>query len=165
MLCLFAGLDLVAWLLCYLFYPETARISLEELRAVFEVPLKMQARYRMMRLRYLWQYYVRRWDVDEPEPIDHWYKSYLKAQEEIQRRRMRLDRESDARSSTVSEIDRGEIGTDPENERLRRELGSVLREIEELKREVEDIERMARDGLAGASSTTMVPERGRESRD
>lgn len=75
MLCLFMGLDLVGWALCYLFYPETARISLEELRVVFEVPLGAQARYRVMWLHYLFNYFVLwRKDEEQPDPIHIWYK-------------------------------------------------------------------------------------------
>ena len=77
MLCFFMGLDLVGWALCYLFYPETARISLEELRAVFDVPLGAQARYRIIWLRYLWQYYgMWRKDAEQPEPLHYWYKDW-----------------------------------------------------------------------------------------
>lgn len=86
LLCLFAGLDLIAWLLCYLFYPETAGINLEELRAVFEVPLGAQARYRFLYLQCLFKHYiVALWTkeyVEFPDPLHIWWREQPKSEKE-----------------------------------------------------------------------------------
>lgn len=88
LLWLFVGLDLIAWLLCYMFYPETARISLEELRAVFDVPLEAQARYRLLYLRCIFEHYITsRWtgvEVEFPDPIHVWWRDQPKTHQEKQ---------------------------------------------------------------------------------
>lgn len=83
---LFVGLDLIAWLLCYLYYPETARISLEELRAVFDVPLSAQARYRVLWLKCAFKAYtLAKWTkeyVEFPDPMHVWWRDQPKSEEE-----------------------------------------------------------------------------------
>lgn len=173
LLCMFAGFNLIAWALCYFFYPETARISLEELRAVFEVPLGMQARYRWNYIKYLWKWYVMRHNVEQPEPIHLWYKHLCQEREEAEKRKLeRLDA-----SSQVAELEDPGLmpaaSNDQESVRLRGELDRALRENADLKRRMESL--MAGQGGAGQtidspigqgpSSTTFVPERTERGRD
>lgn len=164
LLCLFAGLNLIAWALCYFFYPETARISLEELRAVFEVPLGMQARYRWTYIKFLWSWYVLRRLEDEPEPIHLWYKNVCKEREEAEKRRQ----EQSEAGSQIAELEDNSLmhgaNTDPESVRLRGELDRALRENADLRRMMESMrgpqEVTDHNGIGqGASSSTFVPGR------
>ncbi|KAF2103799.1 MFS general substrate transporter [Rhizodiscina lignyota] len=182
MLCFFMGLDLVGWALCYLFYPETARISLEELRAVFDVPLGDQARYRIMYLHYLFNYYVlRRKNEEQPEPIHIWYKEwsqYRPSREEIVAKKRRLKEERrrmrDEKRHATQTHDEVEVSIDDEAEDGERSIMQLELERErtrnaELMRRIEELERSAGRGSsrsqgddgrhvgASASSTGFLP--------
>ncbi|KAF2280456.1 MFS general substrate transporter [Westerdykella ornata] len=45
---LFAGLNVIAFVLCYLYVPETKGRTLEELRSTFDLPTRIHIRYRML---------------------------------------------------------------------------------------------------------------------
>ncbi|KAI9688236.1 MAG: hypothetical protein M1822_001742 [Bathelium mastoideum] len=66
---LFAGLNVVAWVLAYLLVPETARIGLEELNDIFEVPTTEHIKYQIAMAR--WKFGL---DAEEPPPLYVWAK-------------------------------------------------------------------------------------------
>ena len=75
LLCLFAGLNVVAFALAYLLVPETARIGLEELNDIFEVPTRMHMAYQIAVARWMFNYHIRRLkNVEEPAPLYVWVK-------------------------------------------------------------------------------------------
>ena len=71
---LFAGLNVVAFALAYLLVPETARIGLEELNEIFDVPTTMHIKYQIAMARWTFNHYIRRLDEEEPAPLYIWAK-------------------------------------------------------------------------------------------
>ncbi|KAF1978786.1 MFS general substrate transporter [Bimuria novae-zelandiae CBS 107.79] len=75
-LAIFAGLNLVAFVLVYLFVPETRRRTLEELQFTFDLRTRWHVEYRVTYIRhhftkYWWQYLTRK-DVPPPLPFYRW---------------------------------------------------------------------------------------------
>lgn len=75
-LSIFAGLNLVAFVLVYLFVPETRRRTLEELQFTFDLRTRWHVQYRVTYIRkhvakYWWQYLTRK-DVEPPLPFYRW---------------------------------------------------------------------------------------------
>jgi hypothetical protein len=75
-LAIFAGLNVVAFFLVYLFVPETRRRTLEELQYTFDLPTRLHVDYRA---HYIRQYLVKnawkiltRQDVRPPVPFYRW---------------------------------------------------------------------------------------------
>ncbi|KAK7948210.1 uncharacterized protein PG986_009096 [Apiospora aurea] len=65
----YAAWNLVGWALVLLFVPETKEKTLEELDAVFNVPLRCIARYGVDQALYFWGHYLlRRRDLAAPKP-------------------------------------------------------------------------------------------------
>ena len=62
----YAAWNLVGWLLVLLFVPETKEKTLEELDAVFDVPLRKVAAYGLKQVPYFWGHYVFRQDLAKP---------------------------------------------------------------------------------------------------
>lgn len=68
--CFYAGLNVVAFVMIYLFVPETSKLSLEELDSVFEVPTKeFQAYNRNKVLPHWWKTTVLRRKLPALEPL------------------------------------------------------------------------------------------------
>ncbi|RYP11000.1 hypothetical protein DL764_000297 [Monosporascus ibericus] len=62
-LSLFAGLNIIAWVLCFLFVPETKGRTLEELRLIFDIPTKDHIKYRVKFVGpWLAKRYLRPWN-------------------------------------------------------------------------------------------------------
>ncbi|KAK6845080.1 hypothetical protein PG995_015190 [Apiospora arundinis] len=64
----YAAWNLVGWVLVLLFVPETKEKTLEELDAVFNVPLRSIARYGVHQFLYFWGRYILRRDLEAPKP-------------------------------------------------------------------------------------------------
>ncbi|KAK8087032.1 hypothetical protein PG994_002006 [Apiospora phragmitis] len=64
----YAAWNLVGWVLVLLFVPETKEKTLEELDAVFDVPLRRIARYGVDQALYFWGHYLLRRDLAAPKP-------------------------------------------------------------------------------------------------
>ncbi|KAK8094556.1 hypothetical protein PG997_001241 [Apiospora hydei] len=64
----YAAWNLVGWVLVLLFVPETKEKTLEELDAVFNVPLRRIARYGVDQALYFWGHYLLRRDLAAPKP-------------------------------------------------------------------------------------------------
>ncbi|KAK8039242.1 hypothetical protein PG993_007653 [Apiospora rasikravindrae] len=64
----YAAWNLVGWALVLLFVPETKEKTLEELDAVFNVPLRRIARYGLDQALYFWGHYLLRRDLVAPKP-------------------------------------------------------------------------------------------------
>lgn len=78
-LSIFAGLNLVAFVLVYLFVPETRRRTLEELQYTFDLPTRLHVKYRRVYIRRyffenVWQF-VRGEKVKPPVPFYRWARS------------------------------------------------------------------------------------------
>ncbi|KAI1506519.1 sugar transporter-domain-containing protein [Biscogniauxia marginata] len=63
----YAAWNLVGWVLVLLFVPETKEKTLEELDAVFDVPLRSTVRYGADQALYFWGCYVFRRDIQPPK--------------------------------------------------------------------------------------------------
>jgi MFS family permease len=63
---LFAGLNIVAFILCFLFVPETKGRSLEELQFTFDLPTRLHIRYR---IRYITQWLAKRFALPITDKI------------------------------------------------------------------------------------------------
>lgn len=63
----YATWNLIGWVLVLLFLPETKEKTLEELDAVFNVPLRSLMSYGVKQFFYFWGHYVLRRDVPKPE--------------------------------------------------------------------------------------------------
>ncbi|KAK8165392.1 hypothetical protein IWX90DRAFT_484980 [Phyllosticta citrichinensis] len=84
---LFAGLNVVAFVMIFLWVPETKQRTLEELNAIFEVPTRRHMRYQIMKtIPWLWRRYVLRKDVDK-EPLYVFNREKGEAQREMASRR------------------------------------------------------------------------------
>jgi hypothetical protein len=75
-LSIFAGLNIVAFFLVYLFVPETRRRTLEELQFTFDLSTRLHVKYRAVYIRkhlvkYFWKY-VTRQKVRPPIPFYRW---------------------------------------------------------------------------------------------
>ncbi|KAF2004169.1 MFS general substrate transporter [Amniculicola lignicola CBS 123094] len=75
-LSIFAGLNLVAFVLVYLFVPETRRRTLEELQYTFDLSTRWHVEYRARYIRQhffknFWKYLARK-EVDPPIPFYRW---------------------------------------------------------------------------------------------
>ncbi|KAH7327545.1 major facilitator superfamily domain-containing protein [Rhexocercosporidium sp. MPI-PUGE-AT-0058] len=71
-LSLFATLNLVAFVLCFLFVPETKGRSLEELRSIFDIPTREHIKYRCTCVApWLW----RKFPHFVKAKVDWWFKS------------------------------------------------------------------------------------------
>ena len=64
----YAAWNLVGWLLVLLFVPETKEKTLEELDAVFDVPLRKIAAYGLKQVPYFWGHHILRQDLAKPTP-------------------------------------------------------------------------------------------------
>lgn len=152
---LFVGLNLIAWLLCYLFYPETARISLEELRAVFDVPLGAQARYRILYLHCLFRHYIiALWTkeyVEFPDPIHVWWREQPRTNEEkraqsrlqkqerrAMREQHRLERQARKEAKRNVSAGHGVAGHAEEMRRMQDELEQSRQREAELSRQLQE---------------------------
>lgn len=75
-LSIFAGLNVVAFVLVLLFVPETRMRTLEELQYTFDLPTRWHVAYRMgyirKHIRDNWWGYLTRKDVDPPIPFYEW---------------------------------------------------------------------------------------------
>ncbi|KAH8725445.1 major facilitator superfamily domain-containing protein [Phaeosphaeriaceae sp. PMI808] len=76
-LSIFSGLNLVAFVLVYLFVPETRMRTLEELQFTFDVPTSLHVRYRALYIsKHLrqnwWKYLMRKKIADEDVPIAYY---------------------------------------------------------------------------------------------
>lgn len=76
-LSIFAGLNLVAFVLVILFVPETKGRTLEELQYTFDLPTRWHVRYRAtyVRVKFMknwWKYVTRREIPDEDIPIEYY---------------------------------------------------------------------------------------------
>ncbi|KAH7361111.1 major facilitator superfamily domain-containing protein [Pyrenochaeta sp. MPI-SDFR-AT-0127] len=75
-LSIFAGLNLVAFVLVYLFVPETRMRTLEELQYTFDLPTRWHIAYRIgyirKHVRDNWWRYLTRKEVDPPIPFYEW---------------------------------------------------------------------------------------------
>lgn len=75
-LSIFAGLNLVAFILVYLFVPETRMRTLEELQYTFDLPTRWHIAYRAQyiqkHVRKHWVEYLSRKKVDPPIPFYEW---------------------------------------------------------------------------------------------
>ncbi|KAI1260780.1 hypothetical protein F5Y18DRAFT_419923 [Xylariaceae sp. FL1019] len=63
----YAAWNLVGWVLVLLFLPETKEKTLEELDAVFNVPLRSIMRYGMAQAAYFWGHMILRRKMDPPQ--------------------------------------------------------------------------------------------------
>ncbi|KAK7942452.1 uncharacterized protein PG986_011565 [Apiospora aurea] len=82
---LYAFLNLVAFVLVFLFVPETRQRGLDELDEVFSVRTRDFARYQAVEYLPWWlRRYVLRQDVEEPKPLHHevQYRSVLQGEQE-----------------------------------------------------------------------------------
>lgn len=80
-LSIFVGLNLVAFVLVFLFVPETKQRTLEELQYTFDMPTRLHVRYRAVYIRehlveHAWDY-VRRRKVRAPTPFYRWARNEL----------------------------------------------------------------------------------------
>jgi hypothetical protein len=87
-LSIFAGLNLVAFVLVYLFVPETKGRTLEELQYTFDLPTVWHVRYRATYIQKhirnnWWRYLMRKQIADDQVPIEY----YEWARIEIERKR------------------------------------------------------------------------------
>ncbi|KAK7977525.1 hypothetical protein PG996_003579 [Apiospora saccharicola] len=64
----YAAWNLVGFVLVLFFVPETKEKTLEELDAVFNVPLRRIARYGVDQSLYFWGHYILRRDLEAPKP-------------------------------------------------------------------------------------------------
>jgi len=75
-LCIFAGLNVVAFFLVYFFVPETRRRTLEELQFTFDLRTRWHVEYRAVYIRKHftknWWKYVTRKEVRPPIPFYRW---------------------------------------------------------------------------------------------
>ncbi|KAI1428825.1 hypothetical protein F5Y12DRAFT_799896 [Xylaria sp. FL1777] len=62
----YAGWNIVGWVLVLLFLPETKEKTLEELDAVFDVPLRSIMRYGIAQAGYFWGHIILRRDMNPP---------------------------------------------------------------------------------------------------
>ncbi|GAM90064.1 hypothetical protein ANO11243_081040 [Dothideomycetidae sp. 11243] len=69
LLCLFAGLNVLAFCLVYFFVYETKQATLEELNSIFSVPLRYNVRYETQH----WMGRVFGNEVEEVDRLDTWY--------------------------------------------------------------------------------------------
>jgi MFS family permease len=88
-LSIFAGLNVVAFVLVYLFVPETKGRTLEELQYTFDLPTIWHVRYRATYIqkhirKNWWRYLTRRQIADDQVPIEY----YEWARIEIERKRI-----------------------------------------------------------------------------
>lgn len=76
---IFAGLNLVAFVLVYLFVPETRMRTLEELQYTFDLPTRWHVAYRVGYIRrHVWENwwkYLTRKEVDAPIPFYEWARA------------------------------------------------------------------------------------------
>lgn len=75
-LCIFSGLNVVAFILVYLFVPETRRRTLEELQFTFDLRTRWHVQYRAHYIRHhitknRWKYLTRQ-KVKAPIPFYRW---------------------------------------------------------------------------------------------
>ena len=75
-LSIFAGLNVVAFFLVYLFVPETRRRTLEELQFTFDLRTRWHVEYRAVYIRKHftknWWKYITRQEVRPPIPFYRW---------------------------------------------------------------------------------------------
>lgn len=62
----YAAWNIVGWVLVLLFLPETKEKTLEELDAVFDVPLRSIMRYGIAQAGYFWGHHILRRDMQPP---------------------------------------------------------------------------------------------------
>lgn len=63
----YAAWNIAGWVLVLLFLPETKEKTLEELDAVFDVPLRSIMRYGIAQAGYFWGHYILRRDMQPPK--------------------------------------------------------------------------------------------------
>jgi MFS family permease len=75
-LSIFAGLNLVAFVLVYLLVPETRMRTLEELQYTFDIPTRLHVAYRAgyirRHVRKNWWRYITRKEIEPPIPFYEW---------------------------------------------------------------------------------------------
>ncbi|KAI5928028.1 sugar transporter-domain-containing protein [Camillea tinctor] len=64
----YAAWNLAGWVMVLLFVPETKEKTLEELDAVFDVPLRSTMRYGIAQVLYFWNHHIFRRNVAPPRP-------------------------------------------------------------------------------------------------
>jgi hypothetical protein len=68
--CFYAGLNVIALVMIFLFVPETAQRTLEELDYVFSIPTGVHARYQVTKtLPYFWRRWIKRDKSAVLEPL------------------------------------------------------------------------------------------------
>jgi MFS family permease len=73
LLCIFAGINIILWILNYFFTRETSKVQLEGLNDVFQVENCDHIRYQIDSIKYQYDYYIRRRkDAPPPEPLWIW---------------------------------------------------------------------------------------------
>ncbi|KAF2225406.1 hypothetical protein BDZ85DRAFT_279096 [Elsinoe ampelina] len=78
LLCLFAGLNVLAFVLVWLFMYETRQAVLEEMNAIFNVPTSWHIRYQwQVMLPWIWTTFIRRQDIGIAEPLPQWYDGQI----------------------------------------------------------------------------------------
>ncbi|KAF4553576.1 Sugar (and other) transporter-like protein 62 [Elsinoe fawcettii] len=74
LLCLFAGLNILAFVLVWLFMYETKQAVLEEMNALFNVPTRAHVMYQWrVMVPWIWNTFIRRRDTGTPDPLPVWY--------------------------------------------------------------------------------------------
>lgn len=83
---IFAGLNLVAFVLVYLFVPETRMRTLEELQYTFDLPTRWHIAYRVVYMRKHvsenWRKYLTGKEVEPPIPFYEWARVTYKEREQ-----------------------------------------------------------------------------------
>jgi len=73
LLCLFAGLNVVAFILVFLLVYETKEATLEEMNSIFSVDIKSHIEYQLFHvLPWPWRYYVSKTDTTRLDPPYRW---------------------------------------------------------------------------------------------
>ncbi|PNS18123.1 hypothetical protein CAC42_3568 [Sphaceloma murrayae] len=92
LLCLFAGLNVLAFVLVYLFVYETKQSMLEELNSTFDVPTGAHIRYQWTEmLPWIWKKVKREKDAGMVDPLHRWYDDMLAGD---QRRGLEMEQRS-----------------------------------------------------------------------
>lgn len=85
-LSIFAGLNMVAFVLVFLFVPETKMRTLEELQYTFDLPTRRHVSYRLNYIRTHvadnWWQYITRKPVIPPIPFYEWARITFDEQED-----------------------------------------------------------------------------------
>lgn len=78
----YAAWNVIGWFLVYFFMPETKQLTLEELDEVFDVPLRVRAKYQLLELwPNIQENLLRRKNVKRQPPLDKHHRMAIKAAE------------------------------------------------------------------------------------